>query len=94
MAKYRKKPVIIDAIQWTGENLKEIIAFTGLNESASEWTWQELKEVVAKEGLKIFTLEGVMLATIGDFIIKGVQGEVYPCKLDIFEQTYEQINDN
>lgn len=87
--KYRKKPVVIEAIQWTGKNLKEIIDFTGLHSSASLWTWEEYETVVETEGLKIFTLEGPMYAAIGDFIIRGVKGEFYPCKPDIFEQTYE-----
>ena len=91
MAKYRKKPVVIEAFQWTGENLKEIIAFTGLHESAKKWTWKQYEEVVAAEGLKIFTLEGKMNADIDDWIIKGVKGEFYPCKPDIFEATYEKV---
>lgn len=91
MAKYKKKPVVIEAFQWTGENLKEIIAFTGLHESAKKWTWKQYEEVVAAEGLKIFTLEGKMNADIDDWIIKGVKGEFYPCKPDIFEATYEKV---
>jgi len=87
--RYRKKPVVIEAIQWTGDNLAEIIQFIGLHESALKWTWAEYESVVAREGLKIFTLEGSHLASIGDFIIKGIQGEAYPCKPDIFAATYE-----
>lgn len=86
---YRKKPVIIQAVQWTGNNLLEIIQFIGLHESAQKWTWEEYEKVVETNGLKIFTLEGTMNASIGDYIIKGVQGEFYPCKPDIFEKTYE-----
>ena len=89
--KYRKKPVVIEAIKWTGDNLREIIDFTGLNESVATWTWEEYSKWVEERGLKIFTLEGVMHADIGDFIIRGVQGEFYPCKPDIFEQTYEPV---
>ena len=91
MPKYRKKPVVIEAIRWTGKNLKEIINFTGLHQSALKWSYDEYKEVVENEGLKIFTLEGSYMASTGDFIIKGVQGEFYPCKPDIFEQTYEFV---
>jgi hypothetical protein len=88
---YKKKPVTIQAIQWTGNNLREVIDFTGLHESAAhKWTWDEYKHVVETEGLKIFTLEGSMMASIGDFIIKGVKGEFYPCKPDIFASTYEE----
>ena len=91
MAKYRKKPVVIEAFQWTGDNLREIIDFTGLHESAKKWTWEEYEKVVALQGLKIFTLEGPLNASPGDYIIKGVQGEFYPCKPDIFEATYDRV---
>jgi hypothetical protein len=87
--RFRKKPVVIDAIQWTGDNLREIIEFTGRHESAKDWTWEHFEEVVRVGGLKIFTLEGSHKATVGDWIIRGVKGELYPCKPDIFEQTYE-----
>lgn len=89
---FRKKPVTIQAIQWTGENLIEVINFTGWHESAkSKWTWWDYCAIVKEKGLKIFTLEGAMNADIGDWIIKGVKGEFYPCKPDIFQQTYEQV---
>ena len=85
---YTKKPVAIQALQWTGDNLKEIITFTdGLPDVRSEnaWMkWEEYKDLVEKEGLKIYTLEGKMNANVGDYIIKGVRGEFYPCKQDIF----------
>ena len=91
MSKYRKKPVVIEAVQWLGDNLAEVINFTGRNESAAHWTWEHFESVVAADGLKIFTLEGTMKADVGDFIIKGVAGEFYPCKPDIFEMTYEAV---
>ena len=77
--KYRKKPVIIEAIRWTGKNLSEIDNFMG--------------GTVENKGttLVIHTLEGDMTASVGDYIIKGVHGEFYPCKPDIFEQTYEVV---
>jgi len=84
-----KKPVTIDFIEWTGENLKEVINFTGRNESSADWSWGYFEEVVKIAGLKIFTLEGSHIATIGDLIIKGVKGECYPCKPDIFALTYD-----
>lgn len=89
--KYRKKPVVIEAVQWTGENLKEIIDFSGLHPSAEKWTWEQYEIIVKSQGLKIFTLEGNHEASIGDFIIKGVHGEFYPCKPDIFAKTYEPV---
>lgn len=76
--KYRKKPVVIDAVQWVGDNLDEIEGFVGEN------------MLYDNEGINIYTLEGDMKATIGDYIIKGVKGEFYPCKPDIFNQTYEK----
>ena len=88
---FRKKPVEILAIKWTGDNLRAIIDFTGLNESALKWTWEEYEDVVKKDGLKIFTLEGPLMASIGDWIIQGLKGEFYPCKPDIFEKTYDAI---
>lgn len=79
--KYRKKPVTIEAIQWTGKNLSEIDNFVG--------------ESIANKGtiLIIHTLEGDMEASIGDYIIKGVNGEFYPCKPSIFAKTYEEVTE-
>lgn len=92
MPKFRKKPVVIEAVQWTGSNLKEVIAFSGLHESAKKWSWEDYEKVVADDGLKIFTLEGKMNADVNDWIIKGVKGEFYPCKPEIFEATYEAVD--
>lgn len=78
MSKYRKKPVVIEAIQWTGENLLEICNFTGRCGG----------ELLKNGEMYIDTLEGVHHASVGDFIIKGVNGELYPCKPDIFGKTY------
>ena len=88
---FRKKPVEIEAVRWKGDNLAEVIRFTGLHGSALKWTWNQYESVVAREGLKIFTLEGSMLASIGDWIIKGVRGEFYPIKNNIFLETYEPV---
>ncbi len=79
MAKYRKKPVIIEAIQWNGKNKKEILIFS------KNSMYNDI------DGMRIITLEGVMKADIDDFIIKGVNGEFYPCKPDIFNKTYERV---
>lgn len=89
---FRKKPVVIRAMRWTGDNLREVIDFTGRHPSADSWTWEYFEEVVRTKGLKIFTLEGHHMATVGDWIIEGVKGEHYPCKPDIFEQTYERAD--
>lgn len=77
--KYRKKPVVIEAIQFTGENQQECIGF------CNEDVWE------ATGGLIIPTLEGNHLCAVGDFIIKGIHGEFYPCKPDIFAKTYEAV---
>lgn len=94
--KVRKKPVVVEAIQWTGKNHIEMFDFLTNYEkpkgymSSCEDTFYIDHEKV-KGGLVIRTLEGEHIATIGDYIIKGVQGEFYPCKPDIFEKTYEVI---
>ena len=80
---YRKKPVVIEAIQWTGCNFVDVERFVGEFSQQSEFTGD----------LLIKTLEGIMRASAGDYIIKGVKGEFYPCKPDIFEQTYEEVQD-
>ena len=82
--KYRKKPIVIEAIQWTGGNPEEIYDFTGKHLTVGMNTDFKLT-------LEIDTLEGTMIATEGDFIIRGVNGELYPCKPDIFEKTYEGV---
>lgn len=82
MPKFRKKPVEIEAIKWTGDNIDQIISLTGSSENLGG-------PVGGKLG--IFTLEGAMNADIGDWIIRGVKGELYPCKPDIFAATYEPI---
>lgn len=80
--KYRKKPVVIEAIIFDGANAQECAEFTG--ERQDGWTYGRDCDFY-----EIETLEGDMRASIGDFIIKGVNGEFYPCKPDIFAKTYE-----
>ncbi|MDG7772353.1 hypothetical protein OK578_05735 [Streptococcus pneumoniae] len=80
--KYRKKPVVVEAVQWNGNNYKEVIDF------AENKIWFD-----ALGNIWIATLEGDMVAKKGDYIIKGVQGEYYPCKLDIFAETYEKTEE-
>ena len=92
--RYLKKPVQIEAVQWTGDNLQEVTQFLGNNYPVDTGTqfWEEYKSAVEEEGLCISTLEGDLTASIGDYIIKGVQGEFYPCKPDIFLQSYEPLD--
>lgn len=91
-SRYRKLPVEIEAIRWCGTNLKAVIDFTGRHESSEHWTWEHFEEVVRTKGLKIFSLEGSkFIVTVGDYIIKGVSGEFYACKPDIFWKTYQRV---
>lgn len=91
MSKYKKKPVVIEAFCWTGD----------VNQTEDpEWIVDAIKYLEAgflDEGtpevkLWIRTLEGTMIADRGDYIIKGVKNEIYPCKPDIFDITYEKVN--
>ena len=96
MEKYRKKPVVIEAVQWTGENLAEVLAFTGKHPDWDKWfdSFEQYEDYVRVDGsvFKIKTLEGTMAASPGDWIIKGVNGEFYPCKPDVFAATYEEAD--
>ena len=91
MSKYRKKPVVIDAFQLSERGLV-----------GEDWFWDAVTEntIITHDFGKfhpgaawceIKTLEGTMVAKAGDYIIRGVNGEIYPCKCDIFEKTYEAV---
>ena len=87
MAKYRKKPVVIEAFQYDGDFMNK-----DGNYYIPEWGVKaNLEGVLYFEDGELFvnTLEGKHHASVGDYIIKGVKGELYPCKPDIFEKTYE-----
>ena len=95
MAYHRKKPVVIEAIQLldNDNSIKECIEFVfnvGM-ETSMFGQMVTVNDVKTKGGFEIPTLEGNMKASFGDWIIKGVNGEFYPCKPDIFEQTYELV---
>lgn len=82
--KYRKKPVLIEAVLWNGVEVSEV----------TDWISKALQnDAITRYGDKVVikTLEGDMIASPGDYIIKGVKGELYPCKPDIFESTYEMV---
>lgn len=89
--KFTKLPVTIEAVQWTGQNATEVGEFIGL-------LGDQIDELEARAGntaapsIIIDTLEGRMEARVGDWIIKGINGEFYPCKPDIFAKTYQQAN--
>ena len=96
--KYRKKPVVIDAIQLTGRNVRQVYEWVydcvAIKTDIDLHKWDDYVQLVIAKGMKIPTLEGKMVASIGDYIIKGIQGEFYPIKADIFEATYEVVNES
>ena len=85
MNKYRKKPVVIEAVQYTYGNALEVLGWMGMDNTLCQ-TWDG-------ETLAIPTLEGTMRASVGDYIIKGIRGEYYPCKPDIFYDTYDRVEE-
>lgn len=88
MGKFRKKPVVIEARQLSSENGHFLIAW--MLQSTPPCSAMFNDDLIT---LDIPTLEGHHKADIGDWIIKGVKGEFYPCKPDIFEQTYEKVEE-
>lgn len=94
--KYRKKPVVIDAWKWDGVNIDDILQHVDFDKLPSDGVHKTpgIGHTPATGELYIPTLEGTMCARPGDYIIKGVQGEFYPCKPDIFEATYEAVDES
>lgn len=92
MQKYRKRLIEIDAIQLHMSNMEPLIEQMRRDGYEVESFSQPPMRTVS--GLKIKTLEGTMQANFGDWIIKGVQGEYYPCKPDIFEKTYDLVSED
>jgi len=91
MTKYIKKPVAIEAVVWTGGNHREMFDFLEEKYDSSISTDGEnffISHARVQGGLVIKTLEGEHIASIGDYIIKGIKGEFYPCREDIFKATY------
>lgn len=98
MSKYRKKPVVIEAIQWNGGNDQEVLEFC-----FSDKCWKDgLDSGYVDPGIgftpamgtfDIPTLEGVMTVEIGDYIVRGTEGELYPCKPIAFERSHELVED-
>jgi len=92
--KYVKKPIIIEALQWNGNSHRAMWDFLENKPSHSIEAGGRnfyINHNKVEGGLIIKTLEGEHTASIGDFIIKGINGEFYPCKPDIFEKTYEKV---
>jgi hypothetical protein len=88
VAKYRKKPVVVEAMQFF-DDAATLTRLSELMQMDIRVDYSEPERPV----LKIQTLEGVLNASVGDYIIKGVNGEFYPCKPDIFEKTYEKVEE-
>lgn len=97
--KFIKKPLVIDAIVWTGDNIDEALLF--IQDGKPDFSHLPNDGTQVSSGVghtpadgKLFipTLEGNLAASPGDWIIRGVNGEFYPCKPDVFEKTYERIN--
>lgn len=86
MPKFRKKPVMIEAIQWDGK-------LTTIEPLFNKSNVREVRMYVTEDALYIPTSTGDMQAGIGDWVILGVEGELYPCKPSVFEKTYEPESD-
>lgn len=86
---YTKKPIPIQAIQWDGTNTDELIRFS----KDIRFVYHEGVDTKVAIEMYVKTLEGDLYAQLGDYIIKGVRGEVYPCAKEIFEETYKEVMD-
>lgn len=84
---YIKKPLAVQAVQWTGDNTDEIIGFGGTVDGCN------IISDIGKSYLVVRTLEGDLKISLGDYVIRGTSGEYYPCKPDIFKRIYEEQND-
>ena len=98
MPQFRKKPVVIEAVQLTQKTIFETYSFIygkpDVSSNIASDKWDDYEYIVKRDGLKLKTLESdneTQTASIGDWVIKGVNGEFYPCKPDIFEKTYEAV---
>ena len=89
--RYRKRPVVVEAVQWNGSNLDELLRFMRDPDNEDLLPAPGVGHTPSEGHLTIPTLEGRMIAEAGDWIIKGTKGEFYPCKPDIFEATYEAV---
>lgn len=87
--KFRKKPVVIEAVQWDGDNFIELSRWAHANLHPAA----DLIITGNSDCLMVRTIEGILHASLGDWIIRGVKNEYYPCKPDIFEATYEPVDE-
>ena len=93
MMKFRKKPVVIEAVQLRWDTWNEVCNFAGVSDDPARPHGCYVDDDPDIIGLLIPTLEGTMRARQDDWIIRGVSGELYPCKPDIFEKTYEPLEE-
>ena len=89
--KYRKVPAIVEAIQWDGHNRDEIMEFAH-GQVIFKYTRIDDRKVYGP--LTVQTYEGLMIAHKGDYIIKGVAGEIYPCREEVFEKSFYELTDD
>lgn len=82
--KYKKKPVVVEAVQWTGNNFYDIVRFVDREGVAHS---------LGEDTLYIPTFKGIMSVNKGDYIIKGTYGGLYHCESDIFKDTYEEVDE-
>lgn len=92
MGIYRKKPVEVEAFQWTGDKDQEAEP-VWMSEALRSGKAVVYRDEHSAPEMVVSTLEGYMTARIGDYIIRGIKGELYPCKPDIFAETYEKVQD-
>jgi len=94
LKKYRKRPIVVEAEQWTGdvEKMKEFVGDKADFEGDA-YLVGPIEDALGSTKMFIHTLEGTMEASMGDFVIKGAKGEFYPCKRDIFLLTYSVVDD-
>lgn len=88
--KYRKKPIEVEAFQWNG-NMNELLKWANSTQLLSTYSFKQKTGFFGYNVLEIKTNKGKMTAALGDIIIKGIRGEFYPVKPDIFRDTYERI---
>jgi hypothetical protein len=95
MAKYRKKPVVVEAEQWAPYKVSDFLSQAKLTpiDSDTDWRCQGCGNRATLH-MNCPTLEGWHIVCPGDYIIKGIKGEFYPCKPDIFEMTYEKVKES
>lgn len=92
--RFRKKPVVIEAFRMTDEMHLDLIASIGGTLNDVQFLYREVLGVEGQPRLIVKTLEGEHIVSVGDWIIRGVKKEIYPCKNDIFEMTYDKVVGN